>query len=223
MSETTARCARGHADLRMALRDIPILPAPTTIEDLVARLDQTASGASAALAQIVHDARSERSSGPKQGHRKLVGQVHSRWRTAASKVRVGPGCPQLIMAFVLIGGAVLVPTTSRRDDRALLVSPTAHASNEIVSSSTPQDFGRSGEAPSSLSTRVVHSDPLSRVGYVSNDTLYPAPRTPPKKIRTSRPHTPRGRQTADRRYASFPAGLACRVAKMLLLRCTVRS
>jgi hypothetical protein len=207
----------------MALRHIPILPAPTTIEDLVARLDQTASGESAALAQIVHDARSERSSGSKQGHRKSVGLARSRWQRAASKVLVGPGWPRLIIASALIGGAVLVPTTSRRNDRALLVTPTAPASNAIVSSSAPQDFGHSVEEPSSLSPRVVQPARPSRVGYVSNDTLDAAPRTPPKKIRTSRPYRPRARQTAERQHVSFPAGLVCRVAKMLLLRCTVRS
>ena len=80
-----ARVARNDADLRVALRHIPILPPPKTIDDLVARLDQRATGASAALAQIVQDARSDNSAGPEQGRINVVGRPQSDARSAPSK------------------------------------------------------------------------------------------------------------------------------------------
>jgi hypothetical protein len=225
-SPAPGRHSHGHADLRMALRHIPILPAPKTIEDLVARLDETASIGSAALEQIVHDARSDSRAGSqesRQGHREFLRLAQSCWRTATNKVQLGSRWPRVINASVLFGAAVLIPTTSDRGDRALLVTRPAHVSEKIVSSSTPRDLGHSGEVPRSLSTREVDPDPLSRERYVSRDTSNTAPRNPPKKFQTSRPRKPRARQTTDRRYASFPVGLVCRVAKILLLKCTVRA
>jgi hypothetical protein len=82
-----ARVAPNDADLRVVLRHIPILPAPKTIEDLVARLDRRATGASAALAQIVQDARSDNSGGPEQGRINVVGRPRSDARSAPSRQR----------------------------------------------------------------------------------------------------------------------------------------
>src|SRR5688572_31165551 len=105
-----ARVARKDADLRVVLRHIPILPPPKTIDDLVARLDQRATGASAALAQIVQDARFDNSAGPEQGRINVVGRPHSDARPARSRALEVQSRWTSIMLPSLLFGAVLVST-----------------------------------------------------------------------------------------------------------------
>ena len=224
----TSRHGHGPADLRMALRHIPILPAPRTIEDLVARLDLTASGTSAALAQILQDARSENRAGlqePKEGHRRLLGLAHSCWRTGTT-VQLGARWPRFITASVLLG-SVVGSTTPLGSNRPLSSTPTTHALDEIVSSSAPQNMALFDQEPRPLSIGLAQPAPSRGVGDLADDARVRLVRAPPaslKKIRTSRPHKRRARQRVVRaQYASFPAGLVCGVARLLLLRCNRRA
>ena len=255
-----AHSACGDPDLRTALRHIPILPAPKTIDDLVARLDRRASGGSAALAQIVQDARSDNPVA-EQGHRNVAGRAQSYSRMAINKaVQLGSRCIGIIVTCMLFG-AVLV-TTPLPGDRSLLITPTANASNEVINSRTPQDAARFHEEHRPLSIGPMQPAPSRGVRVVSADasmhtvtappaspkklrTLRPsrptashvvsadasmhtvtAPPASPKKLRTLRPSRPSASQRAVQakaKYASFPAGLVCGVARVLLLRCNLRS
>ena len=221
-----ARVARNDADLRVALRHIPILPPPKTIDDLVARLDQRATGASAALAQIVQDARSDNSAGPEQGRINGVGRPQSDARPATSKaLQLGSRWTGILLPSLLFS-AVLVSTMPLRGDRSLLTTPTAHVSNEIASSKAAQDLGRVPAEPTSPRPELVQIAPSRGVRDASHDTRVRFVTAPPasSKIRTARPRKSPARQRAVRaQYTASPAGLVCGIARMLLLKCNLRA
>jgi hypothetical protein len=220
-----ARVAPNDADLRVVLRHIPILPPPKTIDDLVARLDQRATGASAALAQIVQDARSDNSAGPEQNRINVLGRPQSYARSATSKALQLGSRWTGIMLPALLFSAVLVSTMPLRGDRSLLTTPTTHVSNEIASSKAP-DLGRVPGEPTSLRPELVQIAPSRDVRDASHDTRVrsvTAPAASPKS-RTARPPKSPARQRAVRaQYTAFPAGLVCGIARMLLLRCNLRA
>ena len=221
-----ARVARNDADLRVALRHIPILPPPKTIDDLVARLDQRATGASAALAQIVQDARSDNPAGPEQSRINLVGRPQSDAHSATSKaLQLGSGWTGILLPSLLFG-AVLVSTMPLRGDQSLLTTQTAHVLNEIASSKAVQDPGRVPAEPTSQRPELVQIAPSPRVRDASHDTrvrfVTAAPAS--SKIRTARPpRSPARRRAARAQYTASPAGLVCSIARMLLLRCNLRA
>jgi hypothetical protein len=223
-----ARAAHGEADLRMALRHIAILPPPNTIEELVARLDETATSASPALAQIVQDARSaNQTDSAEQGHPNFVRRVRDYSRTATSKAtQLRSRWNRVIMASIVFG-AVLVSTTPFRGPRPHLVTPTAHALNEIVSSTASKGSTRFDEEARALSTGSLLTAPSRGVRQVSDDALIRLVAAPPassKKVRNLQRYKAPARQRALRAQdASFPAGLVCGLARMLRLRCNLRA
>jgi hypothetical protein len=221
-----ARVAPNDADLRVVLRHIPILPAPKTIEDLVARLDRRATGASAALAQIVQDARSDNSAGPQQGRINGVGRPQSYARSAPSKaLQLGSRWTGIMLPSLLFG-AVLVSTMPLRGDRSLLTTPTAHVSSEIAHSRAAQDLASVSAEPTSPSPKLVHIAPSRAVrhaAHVARVRFVTAPPASPK-IRTARPRKSPVRPRAVRaQYTASPAGLVCGIARMLLLKCNLRA
>jgi hypothetical protein len=221
-----ARVAPNDADLRVVLRHIPILPPPKTIEDLVARLDRRATGASAALAQIVQDARSENSAGPEQNRINVIGRRQSYARSATSKVLQLKSRWTGIMLPALLFGAVLVSTMPLRGDRSLLTTPTAHVSSEIAHSRVAQELGRVPAEPTSPSPKLVQIAPSRAVRDASRDTRVRlvSARPASSKIRTARPHKSPVKPRAVRpQYTASPAGLVCGIARMLLLKCNLRA
>jgi hypothetical protein len=221
-----ARVARNDADLRVVLRHIPILPPPKTIDDLVARLDQKATGASAVLAQIVQDARSDNSAGPEQGRINVVGRPQSDARPAPSEALQLKSRWTGILLPSLLFGAVLVSTVPLRGDRSLLTTPTAHASDELVRSSAAQDPGRVNAEPTSPRPELVQIARSPGIRDASHDARVRFVTTPPasSKIRTARSRKSPARQRAVRaQYTASPAGLVCGIARMLLLKCNLRA
>ena len=221
-----ARVARNDADLRVVLRHIPILPPPKTIDDLVARLDQRATGASAALAQIVQDARSDNSAGPEQGRINGVGRPQSDARPATSKaLQLGFRWTGILLPSLLFS-AVLISTMPLRGDRSLLTTPTAHVSHELVRSSAAQDLGPLPAEPTRPSTELVQIAPARGVRDTSHDARVRVVTAPPAsaKIRTARsPKSPARRKAVRAQYTASPAGLVCGIARMLLLKCNLRA
>jgi hypothetical protein len=229
-------------DLRTALRHVPILPAPTTIEDLLARVDQTMSSGSADLAEIILDARYPDMPGGLDWSQQDRGRSSGFYEPIDSRVNssFGQSAPRhafrllrLILVSAAVCGTMLVAwgiTTSRREVPYPLVPHPSQASEieyvGIVSFNEPERAAATEEKP-----RTDHTANLTQIdlpGGVRQD-FEPATaisrrqtRSTSKMIRPSRLRQPTTRLRAKRAYHHQRAAVSCGLARMLLRTCNRR-
>jgi hypothetical protein len=148
----TTRSPGCDADLRTALQHISILPVPTTIEDLLARLDQQAA-ASADLTEIVLDARYPYISSDccEQPVRDKTGLFDPILHTGNNDIVQRPARHNsrlLGVGLFLVCcsvGLVVSSVTTVEENQSRLVSLDSHASR--IEHPAAVSFGQSEEAP----------------------------------------------------------------------------